>query len=266
MTLKLLKFLTLLPVCIILQANAYYTLNTNIAANFAGDLVFINVADHSCDNIGRTPQDILHLAQIAVDKFWNDIPSSRLVLQSGQLKTVSGDFKTAAICSSLNPDGSCVINTTLKVDSNILIACNNNATTFSSTAILGKTVPNNIAGGHIVGSLFLLNDIAGSALASKSDNDLVVILAHELGHAIGLGHGSRPEDLMYYAFSSTQKALSTEDINGLTYLYGINQPDVLNCNSIELVSPSAAIPSFLLGFLPLLFFIKRRRVPVKTRS
>ena len=258
--------LIFLLVIINTSAQAYYTLNTNIGANFAGNLVHINVADHSCDNLGRTPTEILHLAQLAVDQFWNNVPTSRLTMMANELVTVDPAFKTEKVCSSLTASGSCVVNSALLVERNILIACNQNSELFPNGSILGMTVPNNIVANHIVGSLFLLNDIATTNLADKSDTEFIIILAHEIGHAIGLGHTSSPVDLMYYQLNPLQKQLGNDDIDGLTYLYGMNQPDILSCNSVNLETPAGALPSFLIGLLPLLFFIQRRFTPVKRRS
>lgn len=46
-------------------------------------------------------------------------------------------------------------------------------------------------------------------------NELKRILTHEMGHALGLGHSSSPNDIMYPQFSGRQSGISTEDINQL---------------------------------------------------
>ena len=44
---------------------------------------------------------------------------------------------------------------------------------------------------------------------------LVRLLAHEMGHSLGLGHNSNPQSIMYYLNNSTSLVLSTDDIKDL---------------------------------------------------
>ncbi len=51
-----------------------------------------------------------------------------------------------------------------------------------------------------------------------------IILAHEIGHVLGLGHSSDTAALMYYSSGyKSDFTLSEDDINGVTYLYGRNE-------------------------------------------
>jgi hypothetical protein len=53
-----------------------------------------------------------------------------------------------------------------------------------------------------------------------SDSEIKAVIAHEIGHAFGLGHSEYKHNLMYYSVGGkTQKWLGIDDIDGATYLY-----------------------------------------------
>lgn len=227
-----------------------FTLNTNIEAYFEQDRVKVNVAENSCDNLGKTPEEILDLAEQAVDIFWNTVSTSRLRLVRGSVVSLSSDFKTEVACTNDTSDGTCIPNDALKVDQDILIACNNETgQNFTSTSILGLTVNNNVTPPYIRGSLFLLNDIPGTKLADYSDDEWISILAHEIGHGIGLGHTPNEWALMYYLKMENRVALGQDDIDGMSYLYPKSQP--LGCGTIAPVTnqgPPTYLSALFLGF------------------
>lgn len=49
----------------------------------------------------------------------------------------------------------------------------------------------------------------------SDQNELRRILAHEFGHALGLGHSQSPDDIMYFEFSGRESSISQEDIVSL---------------------------------------------------
>jgi Matrixin len=233
-----------------------FTLSNSAAAAYKQDTVKVNVAAHSCDNLGVTNDQLLGIINQAVDQYWNKVPSSRLRMEAGNLSTVAAAFQTDRIC---NAGTDCEPNTALTVPSEILVSCNTSTDNFSSGAVLAVTVPNNIQGRTIQGALILLNDRVDNQFQNKSHDEQVAILAHEIGHALGLGHSSVSDSLMYFRSIPTRRSLGWDDIDGITYLYPTEQP-FSGCGSIQ--GPDAGSGTWaglLLGFAAALALANLRR-------
>lgn len=72
----------------------------------------------------------------------------------------------------------------------------------------------------------LLNTEPGAAadINNFSETENVIILAHELGHLLGLGHSSDTKALMYYSLDGkTSAVLARDDRDGMAYLYPRNE-------------------------------------------
>jgi hypothetical protein len=110
-------------------------------------------------------------------------------------------------------------------------------------------VPNNISGDKIVGSVVLLNDTASTYLKNKSRSEKVSVIAHELGHAFGLGHSPVKDSLMYYSTIDLRTNLGADDMDGITYLYPKNQS--VTCGSIDMNSKNKPdqVIALLLGVI-----------------
>ena len=97
------------------------------------------------------------------------------------------------------------------------------------------------------------------------------MIAHEIGHAFGLGHSEYKESLMYYSISGKyQKWLGEDDVDGVSYLYpNESELDVLgisllgNCGAIASTDSEKGIQlidwivSLLFGFLIPVLLIKK---------
>jgi hypothetical protein len=87
---------------------------------------------------------------------------------------------------------------------------------------IGKDNPLDFAG-------IMLNVQSGaqaniSNLIAQNPTLLVVTIAHEMGHVLGLGHSGSSDALMYYSISNkTQASLTQDDRDGLIYLYPKNE-------------------------------------------
>lgn len=228
------KYLFALTIILINFSAQAFTLNNSAKLTFNKDNVKVNLAKGLCTNIGIDDEEMLSIIDEAVTNFWNKTPSSRLKLQRGSAITVNAIYRTDNICvASTN----CEPNPTLAVSSDILVSCNANVTNFPSSAILGVTLPNNTSGTTIVGSLVLINDRAGNRFETKTRPEKVAIIAHELGHAFGLGHSPVEDSLMYYATVEKRVSLGSDDMDGISYLYPKSQP--VSCGSIALLGKNS---------------------------
>ncbi len=240
------------------QAQAF-TLNNSNSAAFSSDEVKLNIASNvSCDNLGMTHDEILSYAVEGVNRFWNKTSTSKLKLIRGGLIDAENPtaLRTEPLCQ--NSSGSCTPNTNMNVSNDILIACNENSSLFSQAGILAVTLPINITSRTINGAIILLNDrsfSSGNVLASLDRSEFASVLAHEIGHAIGLGHSPVKDSLMYFESYSTRDSLGQDDFDGVSFLYPREQP--VSCGAIIPVinSDNGPGPGIKKGMLALLLTI-----------
>ncbi|MBY0517111.1 MAG: matrixin family metalloprotease [Bacteriovoracaceae bacterium] len=212
-----------------------FTLNNSIGARYKKDKVSVRVASNTnCTTAGTTIDELEGFIQPAIKDFWNTVPTSRLILEDGGTYESSDNlFNTGELCLNAGC-ASAVPNVT-----DIVIACNTNATNFpGASSLLALTLPNVISGKDIKGSVVLINNTNGS-FGALTKNQKIAVLSHEIGHAIGLGHSEKKEALMYYSVVPKRSALGQDDVDGVSYLYPV-QGDIygLGCflNTIAIVN------------------------------
>jgi hypothetical protein len=241
-------------VTIFITTNSYsWTLNPSTAQGFNNNSIDIHVANTDCSGAGFTTAKYTTLIRTAVKRFWNKVPTTSLYLNVKGINTtidINGDDHTAAL---------------LKVPKNsILAGCNDDADDFDDAGILGSAQMS-CTGGNCT-AVLILNAHANSGLPGKSDEDLESIIAHEIGHAFGLGHSEFKHSLMYFSISGKyQRWLGMDDIDGVNYLYPTeSELDILglsvlgNCGAVASVpgAKKPTISSFLVSiFFGMLFII-----------
>jgi hypothetical protein len=199
-----------------------YTFNNNFGASFKDNDVKVMIAgDTTCLNAGLEFYELEDLIGPAIDKFWNRVPTSALRLSFGGYTDTINNINDGRLCAPT--DETCInsapSNTVAPVEE-IVIACNDFSANFGgSTNVLAVTIPNNFAGKSIKGSVILINNLAGSIFANLSKSDQIGVIAHEIGHAIGLGHTDDKAAMMYYRTVDLRRALGEDDMRGVSYLY-----------------------------------------------
>lgn len=211
-----LLFLSALSTLILSLELHAFTFNNSVAAAFSEEKVPIRVSSTPCEELGMTNAELEDLLREAVDQYWNRAPTSNLYMDLGAPIATSSKFRTDDPCIGTS---GCEPNPDLIVDSGIVVACNVNTDIFSNLRILAVTLTNNIQGRRLVGSLILINDRENNRFAQMERDEKVAVLAHEIGHAIGLGHSPVRDSLMYFTTVPKRRSLGQDDIDGISFLY-----------------------------------------------
>lgn len=197
-----------------------YTLNNNFGASFKNHEVKVRVdRSTTCASAGVTVYELEDMIRPAVDKFWNTVPTSKLVLKSGGYQEAITNINTGRLCAPT--DDECITaagGTVIAPVDDIVIACNNNALNFGDPNVIAVTIPNNFSGKKITGAVILINE-SSTIFSTLSKSDRIGVIAHEIGHAIGLGHTDDKGALMYYRTVDQRSKLGEDDMRGVSYLY-----------------------------------------------
>ncbi len=138
-------------------------------------------------------------------KLWNNVPTSRINVSYGGATTSTSDSSPPTVYCATN------FGAVTGADQN-------------QTVGVGRGSPS-VLGGPITSGLLILNTSAGQgSIVGQPSEVLKVIVAHEIGHVLGLGHSQESSALMWYnAGLKTNALLSQDDVDGITYLYPRNE-------------------------------------------
>jgi hypothetical protein len=137
---------------------------------------------------------------------WNGVPTAAITLSRGETTD-----SIATVAAGLSADVPAIF-------------CLNDATfTADPDSIPGFATGSHVSSDQHVDYGYLVLNVRpdGRASIERLDDQLVkVVVAHEVGHVLGLGHSANKGALMYYdATAKTTASLAQDDVDGLTYLY-----------------------------------------------
>lgn len=153
----------------------------------------VNISTGSCAGNGISDDDLKAAISTVLERFWNTVAESRLRLKTGSAvsRPISGFAESGEIlvgCEAMGMNGaSGVAYPSTELGSAVVVL---NATTFTP----GNYHP----------------------------DALINVLAHEMGHAIGLDHSEDPASIMTYSdhdWGFRPAFLSQDDKDGVVYLY-----------------------------------------------
>lgn len=243
-------FLLLFFFCFIQPLSAF-TLSNSGRHKLPDPNVTIIVATNTCTVAGfSSAQELVAMVEESVKEYWNRIPTCALEFEVGGVASIDTTSDTLTEAMAKTPVGQ------------ILVGCSDNAAVFSSSSTLGVGNINTASGDR--GALLLNN--RDTSFANLSSEEKLAVIAHELGHAFGLGHSGDAAALMYYSIGGKiQDKLSIDDYDACTYLYPHDAPG--NCSAVPILSGPKDdnsggggrhfLLTFLLGLLLMGFAWKR---------
>lgn len=202
-----------------------FTLNS-AGRGFGNNEIDIHIANTDCSNAGFSVSKLRDLIQDAVDDYWNGVASSSVKLSARAVGSADIDGLSFAE----------VLDSGLVPANSILAGCGDAPFDEGSTTLGGAQMS---CEGDTCRAVFIINARADSQMQNLNRKEQIAVMAHELGHAIGLGHSEYTHNLMYYSIGGkTQQWLGQDDIDGVSYLY---PQDPVGCDFFPLFGSMGAV-------------------------
>lgn len=209
-----------------------FTLNSSTSSNFKG---WTNPSVKFQINLSNCPAgvDVMGIIGDAL-AVWNNVATSKLTVELvGETTSTTYSDPITIVCDTNYGSGG-----------------------LSADSSPGAAVIQPSSGDTITSGIMYLNASSGLANIGNLNRDLVaVVLAHEIGHLLGLGHSQDLKALMYYDASlKTTLGLAQDDVDGVTYLYPrdeLSGDKPLGCAMVQDSKPKSGLGIFM-GWIALL--------------
>lgn len=190
------------------SASHAWTLRATSLGGWASSTITVQYNLAGCT---RPTAEILGMIDNAI-AVWNVSQNSGLVLTRASAPTTATAADVTALTASPTPVFVCDTGFTANqsVDGNQIPALTRLGAVSSRIAFAG----------------IVLNAESGKLadIGAMSATQVSVAIAHELGHALGLGHSGDSRALMYYSIAGKADSITTQDdMDGIAYLYPRNE-------------------------------------------
>jgi len=198
------------------DASAYTILSSS---TFPGNTITVDYNSTECAPM--TAAVMADLITRAMDKTWNTVSWIRIEIVVGVESTSTFDDLTAL------------------AENHIIMDCDTGFSSRSATAVgLGGGGSN--SSGQRVGHVVLSQDSASPSLfTSMGEVFQINVMAHEIGHAVGLGHSKNAKANMAGTANGSND-ITDDDVAGITWLYGTRgfEDFFAGCASLGPIPPS----------------------------